>query len=149
MNARTAIPSSLQQRIVGAIVSLALVLQGLLVPLHLTWYDHIHVGEAPEHTHAHAEHSADGHWHGPEHVDSVDLGSEHRPHPVDDHQDRPTEVAPAFGSSSAGLAALPADAIRPSRAVAPRSIRVDDAYLRPRPPPERTRVAPRAPPVAV
>ena len=133
----------------GAIVSLALVLEGLLVPLHLTWYEHIHIGEAPVHSHARAHHAADGHWHGPEHVDSVDPSSKHRPHPVDDHQDRPTEFAPAFSSGSIGFAAVPVEATRLPLPGVPPKVRVDGTHLWPRPPPERAALAPRAPPIVV
>ena len=146
--------------IVAAIVSVALVLEGLLVPLHLTWYEHEHPGQTSDHAHLHAdhghahhahvrvEHAADGHWHGPEHWSPVDSGREHRPHPAEDHPDRSTETAPA-GSHGPSYAALPLCTNGLPYAFSPPRPHVALPIHEPRPPPTPSARASRAPPIVV
>jgi hypothetical protein len=137
---------------------LALLLQQLAVPLHLTWHEHhapeglathghSHVHHGTHHAHVGHHHAHVGHHHG------TDASSPrepfHEPHPLDDHRDETTATtAPRTASVTGELAvALPscevllgdAHAVAASQEVEPT----------PRPPPPVRSTGPRGPPSPV
>lgn len=153
------------RRLLGVLITVCLVLQPLLVPLHLALEDHAHgaagaavVGvDHSAHAHSHAHGHPHAHPHVHPHAPSTDEGRPaaeadgdgHPSHPIEDHLDEQRDQLFAASASQVDApAALPAGTsvdwplnavVRP--AVVPARVRYR--------PPARAPVQPRAPPAIV